>query len=382
MMGDKVAAREVATKAGVPTVPGSDGRIDDPAAARAIVERIGFPVMIKAAAGGGGRGIRVARDIGGVRTPVPAGERRGARRLRRRRPLSRAADRARAPHRGAGARRRRRRRSTASSANARCSGAGRRSGRRRRRRRLTRGLREKLCASAVALARSVGYRGAGTLEYLYDDADEEFFFLEMNTRIQVEHPVTEWITGIDLVGEMLRIAGGEKLRLKQADIKSRGHSIEVRICAEDPANGFQAVAGRRRRHARSGRAGRALRFDALFRLRDPAVLRFAARQADRLGRGSRARHRAVEARAPRDGGRRPEDDEAALHGARRRRRPYRGERPHRLARRLARDQRRQGWSDQGKGSAWAYATHSAATSTSSSRSTRRCRCRRSSRACR
>jgi acetyl-CoA carboxylase biotin carboxylase subunit len=108
---------------------------------------------------------------------------------------------------------------------------------------LSEDIRDRLCASAVALARSVNYRGAGTLEYLYDDRTKEFFFLEMNTRIQVEHPVTEWITGIDLVGEMLRVAGGEPLRMRQAEIKRRGHSIEVRICAEDPANGFRPWPG-------------------------------------------------------------------------------------------------------------------------------------------
>ena len=99
-------------------------------------------------------------------------------------------------------------------------------------------VREKLCASAVALAKAVQYRGAGTLEYLYDERSGEFYFLEMNTRIQVEHPVTEMVTGIDLVREMIRIAGGERLRIRQEDVRLNGHSIEVRINAEDPAKGF------------------------------------------------------------------------------------------------------------------------------------------------
>jgi acetyl-CoA carboxylase biotin carboxylase subunit len=103
---------------------------------------------------------------------------------------------------------------------------------------LNREIREKLCASAVALAKAVHYRGAGTLEYLYDDRSHEFYFLEMNTRIQVEHPVTEMITGIDLVREMIRIAGGEPLRIRQDQVRVNGHSIEVRINAEDPAKGF------------------------------------------------------------------------------------------------------------------------------------------------
>jgi acetyl-CoA carboxylase, biotin carboxylase subunit len=103
---------------------------------------------------------------------------------------------------------------------------------------LSEAVREALCASAVRLARSVHYRGAGTLEYLYDEATGEFFFIEMNTRIQVEHPVTEMVTGIDLVREMIRIAGGETLRLRQSDVRLRGHAIEVRINAEDPARNF------------------------------------------------------------------------------------------------------------------------------------------------
>jgi acetyl-CoA carboxylase biotin carboxylase subunit len=104
-------------------------------------------------------------------------------------------------------------------------------------------VREKLCASAVALAEAVQYSGAGTLEYLYDDASGDFYFIEMNTRIQVEHPVTEFITGVDLVREMLKIAGGEKLRLKQSQIAIRGHAIEVRINAEDPAQNFMPGPG-------------------------------------------------------------------------------------------------------------------------------------------
>jgi acetyl-CoA carboxylase biotin carboxylase subunit len=109
--------------------------------------------------------------------------------------------------------------------------------------RLPDAVRVKLCASAVALAESVKYSGAGTLEYLYDDASGTFYFIEMNTRIQVEHPVTEFITGIDLVREMIRIAGGEKLRRQQRDIGIRGHAIEVRINAEDPARDFMPSPG-------------------------------------------------------------------------------------------------------------------------------------------
>jgi acetyl-CoA carboxylase biotin carboxylase subunit len=104
-------------------------------------------------------------------------------------------------------------------------------------------VRASLCASAVRLAEACQYRGAGTLEYLYDDESGEYFFIEMNTRIQVEHPVTEMITGIDLVEEMIRIAAGERLRFAQDDIVSRGHAIEVRINAEDAGRQFAPSPG-------------------------------------------------------------------------------------------------------------------------------------------
>ena len=107
-----------------------------------------------------------------------------------------------------------------------------------------RDTREALCASAVRLAERAGYRGAGTLEYLYDEDTGEFFFIEMNTRIQVEHPITEMISGIDLVREMIRIAQGEPLGLSQAEVQMRGRSIEVRINAEDPDKNFRPSPGK------------------------------------------------------------------------------------------------------------------------------------------
>jgi len=105
-------------------------------------------------------------------------------------------------------------------------------------------VREALCASAVALAKSVSYRGAGTLEYLYDEKSRSFYFIEMNTRIQVEHPVTEMITGIDLVREMISIAAGEPLRYQQSDVRLSGHAIEVRINAEDVSHDFRPSPGK------------------------------------------------------------------------------------------------------------------------------------------
>jgi acetyl-CoA carboxylase biotin carboxylase subunit len=108
---------------------------------------------------------------------------------------------------------------------------------------LSQEVREKLCASAVALAAAVRYKGAGTIEYLYDDASGDFYFIEMNTRIQVEHPVTESITGMDLLAEMIAVAGGKSLSVRQEDVSFRGHAIEVRINAEDPAANFMPFRG-------------------------------------------------------------------------------------------------------------------------------------------
>jgi len=242
VMGDKVAARIAAESAGVPVVPGSDGRVDDPEHAKAIALAIGFPIMIKAAAGGGGRGIRIAHDMGEFETLMPQASAEakaafGDGGLYIEKVIEKArhievqilGDGTRAIHcfeRECSLQRRRQKVwEEAPSAV------------------LPQHVREKLCASAVALAEAVNYRGAGTLEYLYDDATHHFYFIEMNTRIQVEHPVTEMITGIDLVREMIRIAGGAALSYTQDQVRMNGHAIEVRINAEDPAKNFQPAPG-------------------------------------------------------------------------------------------------------------------------------------------
>jgi acetyl-CoA carboxylase biotin carboxylase subunit len=241
-MGDKATARAMAMKAGVPTVPGSDGRVDGIDEARHVAKEIGYPVMIKASAGGGGRGIRVAEDPAELEKLIPqaSGEAQAAfgdgglyleRFVHRARhvEVQILGDGERAIHlyeRECSLQRRRQK--VWEEAPAVC---------------LSPKTREALCASAVRLAESVKYRGAGTLEYLYDAHTGEFFFIEMNTRIQVEHPVTEMITGVDLVREMIRIAGGAPLSLTQADVKARGHSIEVRINAEDPTRNFLPAPG-------------------------------------------------------------------------------------------------------------------------------------------
>ncbi|MQT15320.1 acetyl-CoA carboxylase biotin carboxylase subunit [Segnochrobactrum spirostomi] len=241
-MGDKATARAMAAAAGVPTVPGSEGRVDGVEAALAVAETIGYPVMIKASAGGGGRGIRVAQDAGELATLIPQASAEalaafgdGGLYLERFVGTARhvevqiLGDGTRAIHtyeRECSLQRRRQK--VWEEAPAAC---------------LTPEVREALCASAVRLAESVGYRGAGTLEYLYDAATGEFFFIEMNTRIQVEHPVSEMITGIDLVREMIRIAAGNPLAYSQADVRLKGHAIEVRINAEDAAKNFLPAPG-------------------------------------------------------------------------------------------------------------------------------------------
>ena len=240
-MGDKAAAKAAARAAGVPVVPGSDGVVDLDAAP-AIAAAIGFPVMIKAAAGGGGRGIRVARDEHELSALLPQ-----------------AATEARAAF-GDGSLYLERFIGRARHVEVQVLGDGhsaihlgeRECSLQRRRQKvweeapapgLPADVRDALCTSAVRLAEACRYRGAGTLEFLYDDETRAFFFIEMNTRIQVEHPVTEMITGVDLVEEMIRIAGGEPMRYRQDDIAPRGHAIEVRINAEDPSRGFLPCPG-------------------------------------------------------------------------------------------------------------------------------------------
>jgi acetyl-CoA carboxylase biotin carboxylase subunit len=242
MMGDKVSARSAAAAAGVPVVPGSAGRVEGLEAGREVLAETGFPVMIKAAAGGGGRGIRIANSFAEFEQAFPQAEAEalaafGDGGLYMEKVIGKArhvevqilADGSDAIHcyeRECSLQRRRQKVWEEAPSRA-----------------LSDGLREELCASAVAVAKAVKYSGAGTVEYLYDDEADRFYFIEMNTRIQVEHPVTEAITGIDLVAEMLRIAGGEKLRIRQGDVSVKGHAIEVRLNAEDPAKEFAPFPG-------------------------------------------------------------------------------------------------------------------------------------------
>ena len=241
-MGDKIGARRIMAAAGVPVVPGSDGPLDSVDAAREVAGRTGYPVMLKASAGGGGIGMVKVSDEAALPSAFASAQRRaqaafgsgglfleryveGARHVevqvfgdaaghvvhlherecsiqRRHQKLIEETP---APH-------------------------------------LSAALKARLTAAAVTGARSVGYVNAGTMEFIV--TGEEFFFLEMNTRLQVEHPVTEEVTGLDLVQAQLRVAAGEPLPWTQEQIRQRGASIECRIYAEDPAKSFMPSPGK------------------------------------------------------------------------------------------------------------------------------------------
>ncbi|GAA4925018.1 acetyl-CoA carboxylase biotin carboxylase subunit [Actinomycetospora succinea] len=234
-MGDKAAARTVARRAEVPVVPGSDevASVDDAVAA---AEEVGYPVLVKASAGGGGRGIRPAATADELRDVVVEAQREAAsafgsdavyveRALQGPKHVEvqvLADTHGNVVHcfeRECSLQRRRQKILEEAPAPG-----------------LSPAIRESLCDAAVRLSREVGYVGAGTVEFLVEG--DEFFFIEMNTRIQVEHPITEWVTGLDLVAEQLRIAGGAELSVGQDDIVCRGASIEFRVNAEDPDQDF------------------------------------------------------------------------------------------------------------------------------------------------
>lgn len=243
LMGDKAAAKNKMIGAGVPCVPGYQGDDQSDAALISAADRISFPVMVKATMGGGGRGIRLVRSanelpnaLGAARSEarsafgdealiiekaviaprhveiqifadvhgnfIHLGERDCSVQRRHQKVVEEAPGPAMNP-----------------------------------------GLRAAMGAAAVEAARSIGYRGAGTVEFLVD-AESNFYFLEMNTRLQVEHPVTEMITGLDLVAMQFRVADGQPLGITQDDVRFSGHAIEVRLYAEDPANGFLPATGR------------------------------------------------------------------------------------------------------------------------------------------
>ena len=254
LMGDKIEAKRAARDAGVPTTPGSEGAVADRDEIAEIAQRVGFPLLLKASAGGGGRGMRIvprAEDLGRLLTEAMAeaqvafgdpsvyveryltnvrhievqvlgdGERIihfGERDCSSQRRNQKLVEEAPSPV-------------------------------------LDARTRDRICEAAVALCRRVRYTSAGTVEFILDRDAGEFYFMEMNTRIQVEHPVTEMITGVDLVKEQIRIATGEPLAIQQRDVRLSGHAIECRINAEDHAAGFAPCPGLVARYQAPGGPG-------------------------------------------------------------------------------------------------------------------------------
>ena len=242
-MGTKDVARETMREAGVPIVPGSSGIVADEHDALEIAEKIGFPVIIKATAGGGGKGIRVAKNKEDLITGLNITQKEAAAafgnpgvyiekyiEIFRHVEVQVLADKygntIHFGERDCSIQRRMQKLVEEAPSPA-----------------ITPELRAAMGEAAVKAAQAVNYRGAGTVEFIFDHINQKFYFMEMNTRIQVEHPVTEMITGIDLIQQQLKIASGEKLKYKQEDIKINGWSIECRINAENPSKNFMPSPG-------------------------------------------------------------------------------------------------------------------------------------------
>ncbi len=241
MMGDKIAAKTAMAGLGVPLVPGSDGEVPDLATARAVAEQIGYPVLIKAAAGGGGRGMKVAQAPGELEDAFRLARAESAAAFGNDAVyIEKYLDRPRHIEF-----------QVLADAHGNVVHFGERDCSLQRRHQklleeagspaLSPGARDRMGATATAALARLGYRNAGTLEFLYQDG--QFSFIEMNTRLQVEHPITEMVCGIDLVREQIRIADGEELGYVQSDIRFSGHAIECRINAEDPET-FRPSPGR------------------------------------------------------------------------------------------------------------------------------------------
>ena len=244
MMGDKAKARDTMRKANVPVTPGSAGVIKDKDEALLVAREIGYPVLIKAVAGGGGKGMRIARNdvslVQGFMTASSEAERafgnsavyiekfvENARHIEVQLIGDHHGNVVALGERDCSLQRRHQKLLEEAPSPA-----------------LSHKVREKLVKAAVKGAQAVGYRNAGTIEFLYNDDTHDFYFMEMNTRIQVEHPVTEEITGVDLVKEQISVAMGNKLSFSEKDVHPSGHSIELRINAEDPYKNFTPSPGK------------------------------------------------------------------------------------------------------------------------------------------
>ena len=243
MLGNKVQAREIAKKAGVPVVPGSDGPVEDERRALDVAREIGYPVMIKASAGGGGRGMRIARNepslVAGFHAASAEAEAafgdgtvyleklvENPRHVEVQILADRHGNVVHLYERDCSIQRRHQKLIEESPSPA-----------------LTPEMRQRICESAVKVARAANYTNAGTVEFLLA-RDGSFYFIEVNARIQVEHTVTELVTGIDLIQQQILVASGERLAFSQADVKVSGAAIECRINAEDPERDFMPSPGR------------------------------------------------------------------------------------------------------------------------------------------
>ena len=242
-MGDKASARKIMEDAGIPVIPGMEGTVQEADEAIRIADRIGYPIMIKASAGGGGKGMRIVERreefpeqfaAAQQETEKAFGDRRmylerfvrSARHVEVQILADRHGNTIHLGERDCSIQRRHQKLIEETPAPF-----------------LPDELRGRMGETAVQAAKAAHYYSAGTIEFLLDE-NQNFYFMEMNTRIQVEHPVTEMVTGTDLVKEMIRISAGEKLSLSQEEVSFRGHAIECRISAEDPSRGFIPSAGR------------------------------------------------------------------------------------------------------------------------------------------
>ena len=242
-LGNKANARKMMIEAKVPVIPGSDGIVADIDEAYEVAEKLGYPVMVKASAGGGGKGIRVVRSKDELEDAFKSAQSEtlaafGDDTMYMEKLIEHArhvevqvlgdsfGNVIHLGERDCSLQRKNQKVLEESPCKA-----------------LSEETRKKMCDSAVRAAKAAGYESAGTIEFLYDDKTENYYFMEMNTRIQVEHPITEMVTGVDIVKEQIKIADGKKLSYKQSDIKMSGHAIECRINAENPDKNFAPCPG-------------------------------------------------------------------------------------------------------------------------------------------